>query len=128
MSDSKYHKVLIADDEGLVSDMLSRKLTTGGFDVSIVKNGQEVLDKLNKEKFDLLLMDLTMPEVDGFQVLTKLKELHNIMPIIVMSNLSQPEDVKKAKDLGAWNYIVKSSVNIKDIVEEVRQCILEHKC
>lgn len=128
MFDGKQYKVLIADDDSIVSDVLSRKLLVAGFEVSVVDNGQKALDKLKEEKFDLLLIDLTMPEVDGFQVLAEIKELNLKMPIIVMSNLSQPEDIKKAKSLGAWNYIVKSSVNVKDIVEEVRQCIIEHKC
>lgn len=128
MFDGKQYKVLIADDDSIISDILSRKLLSSGFKVSIVDNGQKALEILKKEKFALLLMDLTMPEVDGFQVLAGIKELGVKMPIIVMSNLSQPEDIKKAKSLGAWNYIVKSSVNVKDIAEEVRRCIIEHKC
>jgi DNA-binding response OmpR family regulator len=128
MFNDKKHKVLIADDDSLVADVLSRKLITEGFEVVVVNDGQQALDRLKKEKFDLLLIDLTMPDVDGFQVLSEAQKMDLKMPILVMSNLSQPEDKKRAKDLGAWNYIVKGNVNTKDIVEEVRQCIIEHKC
>ena len=128
MPDNPTHKVLIAEDESLVSDVLSRKLIKEGFDVTVAVNGQMALDKLKAGKFDLLLLDLTMPDVDGFQVLTQLKEQNIAMPIIVISNLSQPEDVAKAKALGAQDYIIKASANPAFIVQRVRECILEHKC
>ncbi len=128
MFDDKHHKVLIAEDDGLISEVLSHKLEAEGFKVTVAKDGQVALDELEKNKFDLLLLDLTMPGCDGFQVLTKLKSLKNKMPIIVTSNLSQPEDIKKAKDLGAWSYIIKASVTPKYIVEQVEKCIIEHKC
>lgn len=128
MSDNPNYKVLIAEDDLLVADVLSRKLMATGFNATVVKNGKLALDKLAGEHFDLLLMDLTMPDFDGFQLLTELKELHSVVPIIVMSNLSQPEDINKAKALGAWSYIIKSSVTSQEIVDQVKQCIVEHKC
>lgn len=88
MFDDKHHKVLIAEDDGLISEVLSHKLEAEGFKVTVAKDGQVALDELEKNKFDLLLLDLTMPGCDGFQVLTKLKSLKNKMPIIVTSNLS----------------------------------------
>ena len=128
MFDNQHHKVLVTEDESLVADLISRKLEAGGLVVTVARNGQEALDQLAKNKYDLLLMDLTMPDLDGFQLLSRLKTQKNTMPIIVMSNLSQAEDVKKAKALGAWNYIIKANVTPTEIVEKVEQCILEHKC
>ena len=128
MFDNQHHKVLVTEDESLVADLISRKLEAGGLVVTVARNGQEALDQLAKNKYDLLLMDLTMPDLDGFQLLSRLKTQKNTMPIIVMSKLSQAEDVKKAKALGAWNYIIKANVTPTEIVEKVEQCILEHKC
>jgi CheY-like chemotaxis protein len=128
MPENQNYKVLIAEDDSIVADVISRKLVKKGFHTILADDGQKALDELKKNHFDLILLDLTMPVLDGFQVLSALKESKNTIPVLVMSNLSQPEDKTKAKDLGAWNYIIKSGVTAKDIVEKVEQCIIEHKC
>lgn len=112
-------KVLIAEDEKPVSQVLEIKLSRQGIDVETAYNGSEALEKINKTRFDLILLDLMMPEVDGFEVLKKIQEKKLQTPIFVTSNLSQEEDQEKAKSLGAEEYIVKSDTLLADIAEKV---------
>ena len=112
-------KILIAEDEKPLAQVLTLKLERSGFDVRVAVNGQEALDVLAKEKFDLVLLDLVMPKVDGFGVLKELKKRGDATKVIVLSNLSQEEDAKKAKELGAQDFFIKSNTPIADIVEKV---------
>ncbi|MBL8030238.1 MAG: response regulator [Candidatus Doudnabacteria bacterium] len=117
----KQKKILVAEDEKPLAKALSLKLTKMGFLVSSVFNGAEALKTLQKEKFDFILLDLIMPEKDGFKVLTELQAKKNTTPVAVLSNLGQEEDTKRAKSLGAVAYFVKSDTPIQDIVNFVQQ-------
>ena len=72
-----------------------------------------------KEKFDLILLDLIMPVMDGFELLEKMKERGLKTPVIVLTNLGQTEDAKKAKELGAVDYFIKSNTAIADVVKHI---------
>lgn len=116
---TKVYKILIAEDERPMATALELKLNKSGFEAKAVFDGETAIYILSKEKYDLLLLDLMMPKMDGFSVITKLKELGNNIPVIVLSNLSQEEDKKKAMELGAKDYFVKSDTPISDIVKKV---------
>ncbi len=116
-------KILIAEDERPIANALFNKLTSEGFEPKMVINGQEALDALGKEKYDLILLDLMMPVVDGFVVLKKLKDENNQIPVIVLSNLGQEDDVKRAKDLGAMDYFVKANTKVKDLIVIINQAL-----
>ncbi|MBT6954828.1 MAG: response regulator, partial [Candidatus Jacksonbacteria bacterium] len=94
-----------------------------GFEVSTASNGVEALEVLEKETFNLVLLDLVMPKKDGFEVLTELKEKKNTTPVIVSSNLGQEEDFKKAEELGAVDYLIKSDSTLSQIIEKVKATI-----
>src|SRR3989338_3862411 len=98
-------KILLAEDEQAISKVLALKLVNSGYDVTTVDNGEKALAELAKNKYDLLLLDLLMPKVDGWSVLEKLKGSN--LKIIVTSNLGQEEDIKKAKALGALDFFIK---------------------
>ncbi|MBL1434250.1 response regulator [Candidatus Wolfebacteria bacterium] len=119
----KAKRILIAEDERPLAKVLLLKLTKAGFEVVIVCNGEEALDKITTEKFDLILLDLVMPNISGFGVLTKMKELGNNTPVIVLSNLSQEGDEIKAKNLGAEDFFVKSNTPISEIVKHVQKTL-----
>lgn len=118
---TKVYKVLIAEDEKPMANALELKLNKSGFQAKAVFDGGSAIDILSKDQYDLLLLDLMMPRMDGFEVINKIKELKISIPVIVLSNLSQEEDRKKALDLGAKDYFVKSDTSITDIVKKVSE-------
>lgn len=111
-------KILIVEDEKPLANAINLKLQSSGFTTHVVHNGDEALDILKTEKFDLMLTDIMMPKRDGFSVLTELQKEGNTMPVLVMSNLGQDEDVKRAKSLGAKDYIIKDTPLVQ-IVERI---------
>jgi len=119
-SKSKMLKVLIIEDEKPMAKALELKLTSSGFEAIAVFDGKEGLENLKKGKFDFALLDLVLPEMDGFQVLESVKDLKIKTKIIVASNLSQIEDEQRARDLGAVDYLIKSDIPISEIVEKLK--------
>ena len=115
MADAK-KKILIAEDERPMARALELKLGNSGFETKAVYDGKEAYDELKENKYDLVLLDLVMPILDGFTVLEKLEEEGIKVPIIVLSNLGQEEDVTRAKGLGAKDYFVKSNISLSDVV------------
>ncbi len=118
---NKKLKILIAEDERAIAGALNLKLNHVGFDSSVAFNGREAMDNLQKEKYDLLILDLIMPQLDGFGVLAEIKEKGIKIPVIVASNLSQTEDINKAKELGAVDFFIKSDTPVAEIVEKIKK-------
>ena len=118
---NKKLRILIAEDERAIASALDLKLKHEGFETKVVFNGIDAVELIKEEKFDLLILDLIMPQLDGFGVLESLKEKGVKMPIIVASNLSQAEDINKAKDLGASDFFVKSDTPVAEIVEKIKK-------
>ncbi|HTY39625.1 MAG TPA: response regulator [Candidatus Paceibacterota bacterium] len=114
-------KILVGEDEHPMAQALTLKLSHAGFEVTNVANGEDVLRSLEAGHFDLVLLDLVMPKLDGFGVLARLKEKKDPTPVIVLSNLGQEEDAEKAKKLGARAYYIKSDTPIVNIVEHVKE-------
>lgn len=113
------HKILIAEDEKPLAKALSLKLTKAGFEVVEAHDGEEALNQIKNNTFDLILTDLVMPKVDGFHLLQEYKNLGRSAPVIVLSNLGQDEDIKKAKEMGALDFLVKASTPLSKILELV---------
>ena len=116
-------RVLVVEDEKPVAKALVLKLTRAGFDAKAVFDGEEALKTLESERFDLIILDLVMPKMDGFQLLAELQSRKSEIPIIVTSNLSQGEDVKRAKSLGVREYFVKSDTPIADVITHVKRVL-----
>lgn len=116
-------RILIVDDEEAIAQVLTLKLKHAGFEVSAAANGEAALKILEGEKFDLILLDLIMPKVDGFGVLTELKARGDKTPVIVASTLIQEEDVKRAKELGAVDYYTKSDVSLEEMVQRIQKVV-----
>lgn len=114
-------RILIVEDEKPLSHALSLKLEHEGFSVTVADNGQECISLLDKESFDVLLLDLIMPEVDGFQVLEHLQKKTSRPATFVLSNLSQHEDEVRVLELGAKKFFIKSDTPLTTIVEEVKK-------
>lgn len=116
-------KILIVEDEKPMANALVLKLTSAGFDVVLVYDGETAISTLRQSSFDLIVLDLVMPKKDGFFVLAELKKLKIATPVIVSSNLSQEEDIKRVKELGARDYFIKSDTTLAEIVEKVKQAM-----
>ena len=115
-------KVLIAEDAGFLSDLYKINLESQGMTVSVVKDGKELVKRLKKAMPDIVLLDLLMPLMDGFAVLEWMQERKGPrIPVIVLTNLSQKMSQKRCKDLGAVDFIVKSDVEVDDILAVIRK-------
>lgn len=103
------HSILIVDDNEFNRDLLRRNLEPEGYHIVMATNGVEAMEVVSVERFDLVLLDLQMPEMDGFTVLERLKTnpLLRDVPVVVVSALNEPEHVSRCIKLGASDYIVK---------------------
>lgn len=114
-------KLLIAEDERSIAKALKLKLSLSGFEVDLANNGEEALALMKDKKFDLVLLDIMMPKMDGFSVMEEMKKNKNKTPVIILSNLSQEDDAKRAKELGAVDFFIKSNTPLADIIEKVKK-------
>jgi DNA-binding response OmpR family regulator len=121
----KNSRVLIVEDEFAIAHTLQMKLQHSGYTAEVAGNGEEALALFEKDAhaFDVVLLDLIMPVMNGFDFLEALRGKGISVPVIVSSNLSQDEDVQRAKDLGAADYYVKSEVSVSDVVGHVERLL-----
>lgn len=113
--------ILIVEDESPLANAVNLKLKSAGFEVFRAADGVEGLDIIDNNKIDLVLLDLLLPNLDGFEVLRRIREAGNNVHVVITSNLSQEEDRKKAMDLGANDYLVKSDIQLSDLVDYINQ-------
>ncbi len=104
-----------------MASVLGAKLTASGFDLAIAKNGEEALTYLATNVPDVILIDLLLPGLNGFEILEQISQKPNLaaVPKIVLSNLDQPADWEKVKAFGVRKFLVKTSVSLEQIVGEV---------
>lgn len=121
MQQEKKIKILIAEDDISMGNILASKITREGYEVKIANDGQITLDFLEKEKFDLILLDLMMPVKDGFMVMNEMEKRGDKTPIIVSTNLNQTEDVARAIALGAKDYFIKSETPISEVIKHIKE-------
>ena len=115
-------KILIIEDEEMLSGMYRVKFENEGFEVATALNGADGIDAALKEKPDMILLDIIMPKIDGFAVLKKLKsnDTTKNVPVILLTNLGQDEDVTRGKELGSVGYLIKANNTPAEVVEKVR--------
>ena len=118
-------KILIIEDDKFLRELIARKLTDEGFDIVEAVDGEDGIKKIKETKPDLVLLDLILPSIDGFEVLSKVKEDEGIasIPIIILSNLGQKEEVEKGLDLGAVDYLIKAHFTPGEIVEKIKNIL-----
>lgn len=112
-------KILIIEDEKTLADALSIKLARLGYRIQVAIDGEDGIKLITTEKFDLILLDLIMPKIDGFGVLAALKTNKIVTPVIILTNLSQENDLRRTKEFGAVGFFIKSNTSIATIVEQV---------
>ena len=118
-------KILLVEDEPLLSNLLKQRLEKEGMEVVQARDGQEALDFLRASKPDLIILDIILPKVSGFEVLQFLQSDPQLekAPVIIASNLGQEADVNKGKTLGAVQYFIKAKMSIEDLVGEVKRAV-----
>jgi len=116
-------KILIIEDEKTSAKALEIKLQKAGYDTKTVFNGGEGLKELENGGYDLVLLDILMPIVDGWSVLEKIKEKGMQVKVIITTNLSQPEDKKRAMKMGASDFMVKSDSTLSSIVDRIQSIL-----
>lgn len=118
---------MVVEDDSFVLDIYQTKLAQEGFEVVSATNGLEAMKKLQEEKIrpNLILLDIVMPYMDGLEVLRKVKEDGSLkeVPIILLTNLSQKEEVEEGLSLGAVDYLIKSHFTPSEVMEKINQYI-----
>ena len=116
-------KILIIEDDKFLRELLQVKLKKENFSVFVAVNGEEGIKKAQEEQPDLILLDLILPNIDGFEVLKRIRDNPAIaaIKVIVLSNLGQKEDVERALNLGAVDYLVKAHFTLDEIVKKAKK-------
>ncbi len=121
--------ILLVEDDPFLIDIYTTKLKEAGFSVETAQDGEVALKKLPEKKFDLLILDIVLPQLDGWEILEKIKdqrsEIKNLedLKIIVLSNLGQKTEVEKGLKLGATKYLIKAHYTPTEIVREIEEVL-----
>ncbi len=120
MAENKF--VLVVEDDPFYSNIYKAKLKKEGIDAEVVINGDAAMTIAKQRKPALILMDLIMPGKDGFATLKELKADQTLadIKVIVLSNLSQEEDIRRVKELGASEYLVKANISISEVIGKIK--------
>ncbi|MBD3238719.1 MAG: response regulator [Candidatus Moranbacteria bacterium] len=117
-------RILIVEDDPFISSIYLTGLQNKGYEVDVVNDGQQAIEKLANTPYSLILLDLLMPKKDGFSVLTDLEANPNInVPVIVLTNLGRKEHISKAMDMGAKDYIIKSQYSTDEVIERIENVL-----
>lgn len=116
-------KILFIEDEELILELLQKKLSDEGYEVSIARDGVEGLKVMREVNPDLVLLDIIMPKMGGFEVMEEMNkdpELKKI-PIIIISNSGQPVELDRAKKLGVRDWLIKTEFDPQEVIDKVRR-------
>lgn len=118
-------KILIVEDDVFLSGIYQKKFELEGFEVVMADNGEKGFNEAKKKSPDLILLDILLPKLDGFAVLKKLKadNITKDIPVILLTNLGQKDDVEKGVEMGAEDYLIKVHFKPSEVVEKVRQIL-----
>jgi DNA-binding response OmpR family regulator len=125
MADAIKKKVLIIDDDSFLSGIYATKLDIEGFEVATAKDGEEGLKAVEKSVPDLILLDVLMPKLDGFETLKRLKQIEAVkgVPVIMLTNLGQKEDIEKGIEQGAVDYLIKAHFVPAEAVDKIKKVL-----
>ena len=118
-------KILLIEDDPLLVDIYSTKLKQAGFEVAVEMRGEKALQMVEEGKPDLVMLDVVLPHVDGWEILQALKRSEQTkgIKVIILSNLGQKEEIEKGLQLGAEQYLIKAHYTPSQVVEEVKKII-----
>lgn len=115
--------ILLIEDDPFLIDIYSTKLKESGFSVEVAKDGEIALKKLEEKKPDLVVLDIVLPEIDGWEILRRIKSTPALknLKVVILSNLGQKEEVKKGIDLGSIKYLIKAHYTPSEVVKEIKE-------
>ena len=122
-------KILLIEDDSLLVDIYTTKFKQAGFQISVAEQGSEAFESIQKAPPDVILLDVVLPHIDGWDILKKLQEQEatRSIPVFVLSNLGQKEEIEKGLRLGAKKYLIKAHYIPSEIVEEIEKFLKEYK-
>lgn len=122
-------KILVIEDDIFLRKIINKKLSRENYTIVEALSGAEGLELVEKEKPDLVLLDLILPEIDGFKVLARMKKDSKTskIPVIILSNLGRKEEIRKGIKLGAVDYLVKAHLTPEEIVSRVKVVLDKQK-
>lgn len=125
MEENKTYTVLLAEDDNFVSDIYNLKLQKEGFQVVLAQDGREAIKYLETEVPDIIMLDIMMPYADGMDVLVAMQKDEHLkhVPILMLTNLSDRENIDKAMSMGASDYLIKAHFTPSEVVQKVRELI-----
>lgn len=115
-------KILLAEDDPFISRMYQTKLTGAGFNVTVVNNGRDAYEQIKSSVPDLVMLDVMMPELTGFQVVAALKTDGHLTAdkVMILTNSANPKDRKQAADLGV-DYLIKSDLTPREVLDHIHK-------
>jgi CheY-like chemotaxis protein len=118
-------KILIIEDEEILLDLLEKKLKNLGYDVFVARDGEAGLKVMRERVPDLILLDIIMPKMGGFEVMEEMKKEEKLkdIPVIIISNSGQPVELDRAKKLGAKDWLIKTEFDPQEVIEKVAKQI-----
>jgi len=118
-------KILAIEDDRFLRKLLIDRILEEGYSVEGAIDGEEGLKKVKENAFDLILLDLVLPGIGGFEVLVSLKKDQSLkkIPVLILSNLGQKEEIEKGLRLGAIDYIIKAHFTLDEIVEKIKKIL-----
>ena len=118
-------KILVIEDDKFLRELICQKILKEGYDVSEAVDGEKGIEAVKKEKPDLVLLDLILPGIDGFEVLARIKADPSIaeVPVIILSNLGQKDDIEKGLKMGAMDYMIKAHFTPGEILSKVNSIL-----
>lgn len=121
MNDNPKKKILLIEDDSFISQMYSMKFRRTEFDFLVAKDGAEGLEMIKNQKPDLILLDIILPEIEGFEILRMIKENPelNAIPVVLLTNLGQQDNIQKGMAMGAKDYIIKAHYTPQEVVDKV---------
>lgn len=118
-------KIVLVEDDSLMSGILSRHLVSEGFEIVLVTDGAKAFERIQTERPSIVLLDIILPGVGGFDILQNLKQDEGTksIPVLILSNLGSKEEMQKGLDLGAAGYLVKANTMVEEITKKVKEIL-----
>jgi len=120
-------KVLIIEDDDFIAQMYEKRFKQKGYQAKVAENGQIGLDLIEQDNPDIIILDIVLPQLDGFEILKRIKSnpLSKDIPVLLLSNLGEKENIERGLNLGANDYAIKANFTPSEIIEKVENLLLE---